>query len=283
MKKYTLLILSMFLLITLLSCKKDEEIPTIDRTKENEYIKYREKPNDNSTPKDYTPLENVEIAYSVILDNPYYRSESKGVAVTNMVIKNKQSVYSSRIIKGKEILFESITSSKYKKEAIQRYYDGENVLMRRGKIIDEKSANWNSECEKYDYQFIIKNIGYIQSDMTGYLINDESIIKSEIIESDYYYTAKLTLNPNIACKYTQLEVMFNAGAEKLPKYEETVITISMNENWQVQQIIMHDVYEIKVKLGVAINAPVDATIEETFYYDNIEIPNEYLEFFTKYL
>ena len=86
------------------------------------------------------------------------------------------------------------------------------------------------------------------------------VIKSEIIESDYYYTAKLTLDPNIACKYTQLEVMFNAGAKKLPKYEETVITISMNENWQVQQIIMHDVYEIKVKLGVAINAPVDATI-----------------------
>ena len=166
MKKYMLFVLSLFFITTLLSCKKEkDETPVKEETKESEYIHYREKPNDNSTPKDHTPLENVEIAYSIILDNPHYRSESEGIALTDMVIKNEQQVYSSKIINGKEILYQSITSSKYKEEAIQRYYDGGNVFMRKGEIVDDKNANWYEECEKYDYEFIKENIGYIPSNI----------------------------------------------------------------------------------------------------------------------
>ena len=184
------------------------------------------------------------------------------------------------IVSNKNILYHSITTSKYKTQAIQRYYNENNFFIREGEVTSKTSATWSNNFDKHDYDFVYENLGYIPNGITGYIINDNSIIDSIVLEKEnFFYTVKLTLNPNIACEKTKLEIKFNADALELPKYKSVELTISMNENWQVEQIIMHDIYELKVKLGISITAPIDSTITENFYYDEVIIPEEYLNIF----
>ena len=69
---------------------------------------------------------------------------------------------------------------------------------------------------------------------------------------------------------TKKEIKYNSGAGELPTFSSSELTIHMNENWQVEQIVIHDIYEITVKLGVKITAPVDSIITENFFYFSIE-------------
>lgn len=269
MKKALVLFNILILAIMLISCDDKEENPIDIPTIENEYL---EKPNNGSNPHSYSVLENIKIAEGVIINNPYFKTITVGTALTNIaVIKNEQSVYSEKVVFNDEILYFSVTTSKYKNEAIKRHYLKDKVLMQPGEIVAWNSVNWDGEVTKLSYDYVKENIGYIPNILTGYIINEESIIEASVIENtSHFYTAKIVLNPAIACINTQKEIKFNSGALKLPLYEKVELTIHMNENWQVEQIIMHDVYEITVKLGIKITAPVDSTITETFYYETKE-------------
>ncbi|MBQ3252990.1 MAG: hypothetical protein IJA65_00400 [Acholeplasmatales bacterium] len=279
MNKKLLLVVLILLALISTSCSKENEETTFSSNGEPIYIDYLEKPKDNTTPLDYSVLDNIRIAYGVILDNPYFKSVTTGTAITDMVIKNKQTIYSSKVVNGNKILFESITTSDFKNEAIQRYYNGNSVNMRYGKITSTTTANWESEYEVYDYDYFSEKLGFTPNIMTGYIINDESILDYEIIDSNYFYTVRITLDSSVACMNTKHEVKFNAGALDLPKYSKTELTISLNEDWLPQEIIMHDIYKLKVKVGFTVNAPVDATLTEKFYYDDVEIPDEYNNIF----
>lgn len=265
MKKIFLLLILLMVSFLLLSCKDDEQNQVVVPTVENNYL---EKPNGDVTPYDYSVLENIKIAEGVIINNPYFKTITTGKALTDIaIITNEQSVYSEKIVFNDEILYFSVTTSKYKNEAVKRHYLSDKVLMQQGEIIAWNSVDWNGEISEHSYDYIKDNIGYIPNILTGYIINEESIIETSVIENtNYFYTAKIILNPSIACAVTQKEIKYNSGALELPKYEYVELIVHMNENWQVQQIIMHDIYELKVKLGVKITAPIDSTITETFYY-----------------
>lgn len=264
MKKIISLFILIICSILLISCDKNEK-EIIEPTIENNYL---EKPTDGKTPKDLTVLENIKIAEGVIINNPYFKTVTSGVAVTKIsLITNEQKVYAKKLVCGNEILYYSATTSKYKTEAIKRHYLEDKVLIQKGKIKTFDDINWNGKVTEHSYDYIKENIGYIQNILTGYIINEESIIEANVVEdSNHFYSVDLVLNHEVACQLVKKEIKFNSGALEFPVYESLKITIHMNKDWQVEQIILHDIYQLKVRVGITIDAPVDSIITENFYY-----------------
>ena len=273
LKKIMLSIMLIILSLILVSCDKEEEKENIEPTINTNIIyDYPKKPTNGTTPKDYSVIENIKIAEGIIVSNPYYKTITSGVAHTKIgMLSNNQSVYSEKVVYDNEILYISITDSKYKSEALKRYYQTDNVLIQKGKVTSTSTATWDGKITEYSYDYIKENIGYIHNILTGYIITDESVIESTVLEeTNHYYSVKIVLNHEIGCALTKKEIKFNSGAVNLPEFETSELTIHMNKDWQVEQIEIHDVYQITVKLGVKITAPVDSIITETFYYPTKE-------------
>ena len=247
------------------------------------------RPTDGTKPSDHSILENLQIAAGVIHDNPHFRSISEGHAVTTMVIQNDQFVYTERFVDGDESLINTVSASSFKKYNAQKYTNGgQKFFYREGKSSDKdmRKPVWDEkEPVAYTKQDFLTLFGWTAGQMNSYIYAEDTIDfeKSKVVpSSEYAYEAEVTLDLVKSISQTKREVKFNGGAVSYPDYSQVKVSFAMDDDWTIRKMVYHDIYDVTVKMGVVLTAPVDSKITEMFYYDNYAIDQGTRDFYAKY-
>lgn len=228
------------------------------------------KPNDGSLPKDHSIFDNYRIAGGVLSLTENFRTEQTGNAISDMVIKNNQVVSAERIINGDISYATYLTTSSFVNKTNQRLYLEDKVLYREGKV-DSGIAIYDENVEPYtySYEYVYDNLGWVPREMSSYIINEDTIVSSRVVEdSSYPYTMEFILDNKSSIDHTKREVRYNADAISYPKYDQVKVTISLDNDWKVLEIKTDDIYDITVKMGISMTAPVNSKLVEKFYYDD---------------
>lgn len=259
---------------------KNEEI-------NNNQTQILERPTDGSLPKDHSVLENIRIAAGVIYNNPHFRTVSEGHAITNMVIQNDQFVHTERFVDGRNnSMTNYYTTSTFKNEAFQRYFGEDRVCIRKGDV-DKNTFNvtYNpGDPSIYSLDYAKENIGWFPYQMTSYIFSEETIIDAQVIDNpNYDYYAKVILDTEKSIAQTKREVKLNGGALDYPTYSKVEVSIGMSNDWTVREIHNEEIYKLSVKMGVMITAPAETNMTEYFYYDNYQIGDDVISYYSNYL
>ena len=244
---------------------------------EEEYIpldpEFLEKPKDGSLPKDHTVIDNFRIAGGVLSLTDNFKTIQEGNAISEMVIKNDQKVYAERYVNKDKAFVTHTTTSSFVESSVERLYLEDKVLVRNAKF-ENKTPSFNDEIEPYtySYDYILDNLGWLPFSMTSYIINEETILSSQVIENNEYpYTMELLLDVNESIANTKREVRYNANALSYPKYQQVKVSISLDNDWRVLEIKTEDIYEITVKMGINLTVPVNSNLVEKFYYEGCDL------------
>ena len=233
---------------------------------------FLEKPTDGSSPKDHSIYDNYRIAGGVLSLTENFRTVQKGNAVSEMVLENNQIVTAERIINDDVAYTTYLTTSSFVNSTNQKLYLEDKVLVREGKVKNGSSEYDNNEPYSYSYDYIYENLGWTPFEMSPYIINEDTIISSKVIEnSNYPYSMEFILDNKDSIDHNKREVRYNANALSYPKYEQVKVTISLDNDWRVLEIKTDDIYDITVKLGISMTVPVNSKLVEKFYYDDYQI------------
>lgn len=267
----------------------DKQINPPSSSSEEEYIpldpEFLEKPKDGSTPNDHSVLDNFKIAGGVLSLTENFKTTQEGNCISDVIIKNNQKVSAQRIINGDKAYVSHKTSSTFVESSVQRFYLEDKVLVRNGKFEkDEVIFNDNIEPNSYSYEYIISNLGWLPFSMTSYIVNEDTILSSRVVEdSDFDYTMELILDNEESISSTKREVRYNANAVSYPKYSQVKLTISMDNNWRILEIKNEDIYDITVKMGINMTVPVKSNLVEKFYYEDCLLSSlDCYPYFSKY-
>ena len=248
------------------------------------------KPTDGTTPKDHSILENLQIAAGVIKDNPHFKAITEGHAITNMVIQNDQQVYTERRVDGDYALVNTVSASSFKNIASQKFFPkGDKYFIKDGKInsndISKPIFDEAKDPVAYTRSDYLNSYGWLPTQLCSYIFAENSIIVEEskvLPSSEFAYEALVTLDLVNSIAQTKREVKTNGGAMSYPEYSSISMVVSLDDEWRVHRISYHDVYEITVKMGVALTAPVDSNLVENFYYEDYEIDQSLIDYYSRF-
>lgn len=231
---------------------------------------FLEKPNDGTLPKDHSLYDNYRIAGGVLSLTENFRTVQEGNAISDMIIENNQVVYAERVVNGDLSYATYLTTSNFVNKTNQRMYLEDKVLFREGKV-ESKKAVYSEDFApySYSYDYIYENLGWVPREMSPYVITEDNIVSSRVIEeSNYPYTMEFILDNKESVDHTKREVRYNADALSYPKYSQVKVTISLDNDWKVLEIQTDDIYDITVKMGISMTVPVNSKLVEKFYYDD---------------
>ena len=230
---------------------------------------FLEKPTDGTTPSDHSCLDNFRIAGGVLSLTDNFKTIQEGNALSETVLKNNQIVSAQRVVNKDKAYVTHTTKSSFVESAVERIYLEDKVLLRNGKFDKDQVVYNDGEVPfVYSYEYILQNIGWLPFDMTSYIINEDTIISSRVVESNYHYSMEFILDNTSSVSNTKREVRYNANAVSYPKYSQVKVTISLDESWKVLEIKTEDKYDITVKMGINFTVPVETHLVEKFYYDD---------------
>ena len=255
---------------------------------EEEYIpldpEFLEKPKDGTSPKDHSILDNYRIAGGVLSLTDNFKTVQEGSAISEMVLKNNQDVRATRIVNKDKAYVTHTTTSSFVESSVERFYLEDKVLVRNAKF-ENKVPTFDDSLDpySYSYDYILDNLGWLPFSMTSYIINEDTIVSSQVIENDYFYTMELMLDLEESISHTKREIRYNANALSYPKYQQVKVSISLDEEWRVLEIKTEDIYELTVKMGINLTVPVESNLIERFYYEDCDLNSiPTYSYFTQY-
>lgn len=242
---------------------------------------YLPTPTDGSTPADHTPSENAYYAFYYMRELDSFTTKSSGSAITKVGISVEQIIKAERVINGSEVYKESLSHSTFKSVGGRNYIKGDGyVVLSADSLKSIDSVSWASDAEHVSQRDFIATFGYVPNGVTGYVINDDTIISAEYLgEEGGIYSFKYVLDNDKATGAMSLEMRTMAGNDSLPVFEYTSIIIRMDENWCVTETVTDCIYRVNMLGGVTCHE----TLTEVFsdYNAGVEVPNA--DFFRQYI
>lgn len=254
----------------------------------------------SGTPNDYDLVSNVKYTAQKLYMSSYFGGETIGKVVANvgMGIKYTQNVHNTRVVKGKEIFSEAISSSSLKSVAEQKYILGDVVLYRAADKISGNSATFVNSASKLSIENYYAAYGVKPNELSKYNISESTILSvidenavgsSNVIyaaantaatadesnapayevpsnlvaDENGHYKVTLVLDPTASTKYYRNEVRTLAGADQSPVFYTVKITITIDEKWNPVSTETYEVYDIAIPVLGAMQCT--ATMKETFY------------------
>lgn len=206
----------------------------------------------DKTPEDYTPLENLAIASDKIKKAGIYRTETSGT-VTALGNIYQQKVKTYKKVYNNECFVQSASFSSIKKTAEQQYFNGAEILYRKGSDID-KDCNvrtWDTT-KTYLKEDFLRDYGCEPFAITKYMINDQTIKSSDMSKDEsgnYLLTFELTDFENSAANMIR-EIKTQSGAKEYPSFDQIKITVTMDSDWTVIKIQTEENYKIKMFISL---------------------------------
>ncbi len=213
-------------------------------------------------------------------DSKYWTSlaEGKVTAKVGGMIPYDQHVLSKRTInvseEERECFFQTNAISAFVTAAEQRFTNKNSWLVRKGKNPKLNSADYtNSKIIGYSQKGYLNVYGNTQDGLCNYVLNDFSVLNGEYkgMEDDlyiFYYQ----LDPKIAGGRYIREVKYMANASDYPLFKNAELTIKIDKNYRVHELISNDIYNVSIMNGLDCNSKI--VDKFTYYESNISIPEK---------
>lgn len=231
-------------------------------------------------PSTVDPKHSLYIAQGELQRAGGFKGSSIGASVSMGVT---QEVASERTVVGKNVFKQSTSFSSLVKFGEQLFVWDENYLSRRAdKVSSLTSATWKTTAKKYSKDGWFDKIGYRCNELTGYILNDDTIVDAKLEkEENGIYTFRYVLDIEKAPYYVLHEMRNNAGTDTFAKFEKAEIIVTMDKDWIVKTLTTDCEYKVTLN-SVLQNMLCTESLTETFYdigY-NGELP--YKDFFEKF-
>lgn len=227
----------------------------------------------SSAPTQEDAIENLFIAAQVLDETKYYSTHTTGEVKAKVgFIDYNQKVINNKIVNEDETFSESLSVSALKSVAVQKYITPTSFLDRTGSKISENGATWDGAIHSYTKEDYTDRWGNIKKSMTGYVLNDLSVLTGEWVkEENGNQVYSYTLETSIAPYRYQHEVKTNAGSKDYPLFSKIQIDVTMTNDWKVQSIASKETYQIGL-FGANITCVSDLLEEFTYYDEPTNIP-----------
>lgn len=231
------------------------------------------------TPEDCDAIENLFIAAGVLKEAGSFRASCEGTTVSMGIT---QPIRSERAVVGNRA-FKEVVSCGVVKMAEQRYYTGNDYLIRFGKantVTDVVWGNTSDDVRAYTAQGHEEEYGYVPNEMTSYILNRESVNSGALVSAaNGLYTYEYDLNVERAPSRLLREMSHSAGTgKKYPQFEVAKLTVVMDGNWVVRSATTYSRYQVAMFGGIGCEENMTETFRDV---GNVtELPQT--DFFTPY-
>ena len=220
----------------------------------------------------YSPNECLYVLNGKIATSNYYKSNVTGTINASIVTQN---VKNQKIKANGNFFAETISTSSMVNVGKQTYYENGKIVLRDAS--DAKNNKWNTKLTVYDFDNYIKEYGVDQRELTNYILNDDTIISSELVSStNNEYTFKYELDTIKATPFYKINMIKMGDLKSSPVFSSCEIIVTMKANFEPISIECIDKYNV-AQFGLKIQC--SSHLKETFSAFNdatIAIPNEEL-------
>lgn len=223
------------------------------------------KSSDKFDPSFLSPSQNFILAqYNASLADSFH-AEGNGQVATIAT----QSVYSEKNYNGERYTFESISKGLMSIAICSAMDKGSNTVeLYTGSDIQPDDAVWG-EPEKYNSDDYVELAGSTPDAIQSYIISDKTILsQTEVLydEETGFYSFTLELDPVTSVLQYARQVKQTSGLSTYPEFESVTQTITIDENWNLVSIDVHETYRV-VAFGIPANCTGSLL---TYYYFNVD-------------
>ncbi len=220
--------------LTLIGCEKKEE--PITNKDESTIIKNAANTDEYLKKQDYKSIAYAYI-YNIKDGLTSYESETNGTIKSKVAFINYDIVYQSITYKNGNAFY-----SKDHSTSTLMNIDNEFYMASKDKILVSR------DLKKYDVYTLedYKKVSYTPAQYTimGYVFNDESIIKTEVVSDKGDVVAiKYTLDNELATNIVKVDLKVNGGLNAYPVFKSIEMTLSMKRDFTPISYAIDAVYD----------------------------------------
>ena len=222
-------------------------------------------PTDGSLPTAHSGTENL--AYIAAVLDSQTKWHSYGYTTSNASIATQITRtwkdYSDGVLITSDITYSSMVKSGSQTCTVEGA-DGAQVYFRSSGVPDSSTthltASWDSNPPTYYAESAFyKTYGLLQTELSSYIINDESVLESSevTVNSDGTYTQSFVLDPKLSTYYYQYGMKTRGGLAAYPVFESVNLSVTFDSSWRVLSLTARDVSQ--VNKGVVVKSVSDNT------------------------
>ncbi len=253
-----------------------------------------ELPTDGSKPTEHTALENVSYMATVLDGRSFYHSYAKnstkstGYEQVTQTWKDFKTAEVSGL--GHDVMVSSDLSysALIKSSSQSCYVDGEEAYVRSGSKPAKNSVptdvKWSEDQPSYyDKDAHLVKYGEFATELSVYIINDDTIIRADSVvdNKDGTYSQKLYLNEGAAGWY-KYGMKTRGGLKSYPEFDKIEITFTFDANWTIIRSYCEESAVIAPGAlgGMKMNSSSKTTTE--FAYGENDFDNAHFGYYGKY-
>ncbi|MCM1042589.1 MAG: hypothetical protein NC350_00020 [Corallococcus sp.] len=219
-----------------------------------------DRPSDGN-PSAYSAKENLYIAHGELLRSGGFSAKSYGTTTTLGV---SQPISADRVVLDGAVFKQSVSYSSLVKMAEQRYTNGSDYILRESLSVNAlDNVQWKDTAMPLSQKAYMDRYGHTSSELTGYILNDETIVQDELVSvDDGVYTFRYVLDETVAPYYMLYEMRTSAGVSKLPVFYSAELTLKMDSNWTVISLDTKASYKVALIGGVTCNEQMTETFHD---------------------
>ena len=215
-------------------------------------------------PMDYSAKDNAAICNWVIRHTSEFKTVTTGTVKAKVaVISYNQDIHNTRIVTKDGCYIETISDSSLVHVYEEKFLQNDQVVVRKNHTDKYSTITQEVFLEKY---------GWHPTEFQAYILNEDTIKEATIEKNGSNYTLTLTLDPYTSTPKKQRETKTVGGAKEYPTYKETVLTITLTDNWTPVEVDTYEVYDIQMPGLGAITCKCN--MEEIIEYGEFEIPDK---------
>lgn len=220
--------------LTIIGCEKKEE--PITNKDESTIIKNATSTDEYLKKQDYKSIAYAYI-YNIKEGLTSYESETNGTVKSKVAFINYDIVYNSITYKNGSAFY----SKDHSTSALMNI-DNEFYMASKDKILVSR------DLKKYDVYTLedYVKVSYTPAQYTimGYVFNDESIIKTEVVsDKGDVITIKYTLDNELATNIVKVDLKVNGGLNAYPVFKNIELTLSMKRDFTPISYMIDAVYD----------------------------------------
>lgn len=235
-----------------------------------------EKPQ-GATPETLSAKESLFVAAGELQRSGGFTGTTVGTS-TSMGVS--QGVASKRTVVGHNVFKQATSYSSLVKFGEQLYIWEDNYLSRSAvKVSSLDEVQWEDTAYKYTEEAWAEKIGYRNDGLTGYILNDKSVIGATLEKKEgNMYTFRYVLDCTIAPYFVLYEMRNNSGLTGFATFSKAELVVTMDENFRVHTVTTDCEYNVPMLGGIPCKESLTETFDN-FGYDGDLPEKEFFEVF----
>ncbi len=272
---------------------------------------------ESGTPEDFDALTSFKYVAQRLYTAPYFKGDTVGDVVADLgIMKYKQHVHNTRVVKNGDVFSEAISSSSAKSIAEQKYIEGDIIIYRPSVKVSGDNVTWSDSAFRLAKEDYFRQYGVIPLELAKHAIDEQTILsvrdnnaalqKSTVNDAqsdgdetvdeggvaydvpqtlvkgdDGYYSITFELDPYESTKYSRNEMRTLAGADNNPVISYVAFTLVFDERFIPISVSTAERYDIEIPFLGAMSC--SSTLTETFYDVGGDGELPYLDFFKSHM